>query len=179
MKHARKLRSTLALAAGIAVTAAALGPGLAPAAAAKDDGKLNAVRAWTDRYQSEAAAIADGSLRTDVCVPGMGYHYVNPDRIDGKLQRNEPEVVIYAPGPNNTRVLVAAEWVVVDADQDVATDGDRPTVFGLPLEGPMEGHESGMPVHYDRHAWAWLDNPAGEFATWNARVVCPQSSTSH
>ncbi len=178
MKNAQKLRSTLALTAGIAVAAAALGPGLGHAVA-KDDGKLNAVRAWTDQYQSEAAAIADGFLPTDVCVPGMGYHYVNPERMDGKLQPSKPEVVIYAPGPNGTRALVAAEWGVVDGDQNVATDDDRPSVFGVPLEGPMEGHQPGMPIHYDRHAWAWLDNPDGGFATRNTRVVCPESSAGH
>ena len=172
MSHVRKLRTTVALVSGVVLSSLALGPGLGQATA-KEGGALNAVRAWTKQYQSDAAAIADGFVRTDVCVPGMGYHYVNPQRVDARLETNRPEVMIYAPGPNGTRVLVAAEWLVVDADQDVTTDDDRPKVLGHAMEGPMNGHEPGMPVHYDRHAWAWLDNPAGGFTAFNPRVVCP------
>jgi hypothetical protein len=37
----------------------------------------------------------------------------------------------------------------------------------------MEGHEPGMPVHYDLHAWIFKHNPAGVFAQYNPRVTCP------
>jgi hypothetical protein len=37
----------------------------------------------------------------------------------------------------------------------------------------MPGHEPGMPVHYDLHAWVYLDNPLGELAVWNPNVTCP------
>jgi hypothetical protein len=30
-----------------------------------------------------------------------------------------------------------------------------------------------MPVHYDLHAWAWVDNPDGGFTAVNPTVVCP------
>ena len=36
--------------------------------------------------------------------------------------------------------------------------------FGRGFDGPMEGHEPGMPVHYDLHAWVWKRNPGGTFA---------------
>ena len=64
--------------------------------------------------------------------------------------------------------------IVVDKDQNLATDDDRPSLFGVPFDGPMLGHEPGMPIHYDLHAWLWKKNPKGKFARWNPTVgTCP------
>ncbi len=139
-----------------------------------DDAGLRAVQAFTERYQSEDAAIADGFTRTDDCVPGMGYHYVNISRLDTRLQPSRPEAVLYAPTGDSGRRLVAAEWIVVDQDQDLTTDDDRPSLFGHDFDGPMPGHTPDMPVHYDLHAWAWANNPDGGFATWNPAITCPE-----
>lgn len=135
---------------------------------------LAAVRAWTSRYRTEEAAIAAGFIRTDECVPQMGYHYIHPERFDGRFQPSRPEALMFVDGPDGTRVLAGAEWLVVDADQDLATDQDRPAVFGHEFDGPMPGHAPGMPVHYDLHAWAWLDNPDGAFTAFNPAVECPE-----
>ena len=161
----------------IAVATAALS--VAPIASVRahpgssDDAGLDAVRAFTKAYQSEAAALTDGFAHTDDCVPGMGYHYVNYARLDTKLEASRPEAVLYAPTTESGRRLAAAEWIVVDRDQDLATDDDRPVLFGHHFDGPMPGHVPGMPVHYDLHAYAWVDNPDGGFATWNAAITCP------
>ncbi|MEH0423926.1 hypothetical protein [Streptomyces sp. B21-083] len=72
-----------------------------------------------------------------------------------------------------SRRLVGAEWIVVDKDQNLATDDDRPSLFGVPFDGPMLGHEPGMPIHYDLHVWLWKKNPSGMFARWNPTVTCP------
>ena len=69
--------------------------------------------------------------------------------------------------------LVAAEWFKPDADQDVTTDHDRPTLFDRAFDGPMLGHGGGMPIHFDLHVWLWKRNPSGIFASWNPAVVCP------
>jgi hypothetical protein len=52
------------------------------------------------------------------------------------------------------------------------TDNDRPSNLGHAFDGPMPGHEPGIPVHYDLHAWVWRHNPAGGFAAWNSNVHC-------
>ena len=75
-----------------------------------------------------------------------------------------------------TRRLVAIEYVKNDADGDLGTDDDRPSLFGEPFDGPMEGHEPGQPVHYDLHAWVWRHNPAGELAQFNPEVGCPPAA---
>ena len=106
----------------------------------------------------------------------MGIHYANPDLIeDGRLDVTEPEVLVYQPMPSGRLRLGAVEYFQADADQDLATDPDRPYLFGLPFDGPMLGHEPGMPIHYDLHVWLYRHNPAGLFAAWNPRVHCPDA----
>jgi hypothetical protein len=138
-----------------------------------DDAGLQAVRSLTKRYHDEAAAVAAGYVPTNDCVPGMGYHYVNFALIDDKVQASRPEVLLFVPTADGGRVLAGAEWLVVDADQDVATNDDKPSVYGHAFDGPMGGHGPGMPVHYDLHAWAWVNNPDGGFTAENPTVVCP------
>ena len=169
---ARLIRTAIALALAAGAFAVATTTAGAERGRSADAG-LQAVRAWTDRYQAESAAIADGYSPTDECVPVMGYHYVDFSRLDTTLEPSRPEALLYASSPDGGRVLVGAEWIVVDRDQDLATDDDRPAVFGHDFDGPMPGHSPGMPIHYDLHAWAWTHNPDGGFATWNPTITCP------
>ncbi len=151
-----------------------------PSAQAADPavkGGLTAARAFSVQYQAEAVAIADGFARTDHCIEvpglgGMGYHYVNGARVDTRLELGRPEVMLYKDGLQG-RELTGIEYLVVDEDQNLKTDGDRPELWGHKFDGPMPGHEPGMPVHYDLHVWAWHDNPHGAFSTWNPAISCP------
>ena len=59
-----------------------------------------------------------------------------------------------------------------DADQDLTTDADRPSLFGRGFDGPMPGHDPTMPVHYDLHAWIYTPNPDGMFTPFNPLVSC-------
>jgi hypothetical protein len=103
----------------------------------------------------------------------MGFHYVHPERLaDGIIDANRPEILVYTEATNGKLRLAAVEWFAVDPDQDLSTDEGRPTLFGHEFDGPMPGHEPGMPVHFDLHAWIWQDNPAGTFAPWNPAVTC-------
>ena len=171
---------------GLTVAAAITGTAIAASAHQRPDpsgtltgAQRKVITEATAAYRDSAAAIAAGYLPTDVCVElpgvgGMGYHYVHPQHIgDTNIDPTMPEVLVYAPDRNGRPRLAAIEYLRADADGDVATDEDRPTLFGEPFEGPMEGHEPGMPVHYDLHAWVWKNNPAGELAAWNPAVDCP------
>ncbi|HEU4540820.1 MAG TPA: hypothetical protein VFR23_06795 [Jiangellaceae bacterium] len=137
------------------------------------------IREATSRYRDPDVAIADGYLPTDVCgedpeLGGMGYHYVNPKFVaDLVIDPTLPEVLVYATDHHGRLRLVAIEYVTADTDGDLGTDDDRPSLFGHPFDGPMEGHEPGQPVHYDIHAWVWKHNPAGELAQFNPDVRCP------
>ncbi|HEU4924242.1 MAG TPA: hypothetical protein VFT23_14335, partial [Burkholderiales bacterium] len=71
----------------------------------------------------------------------------------------------------NKLVLVAVEWLV-PLTPDTK---ERPSLFGQPFQGPMEGHEPLIPkefAHYDLHAWLFKDNPLGMFAPTNPNVSC-------
>ena len=136
-------------------------------------------RAATRKFRDVNVARAAGYAATGGCVEdpkygGMGIHYANPDVVaDGELDVTKPEILVYQPAPGGKLRLGAIEYFQADADQDLATDPDRPYLFGMPFDGPMLGHESGMPIHYDLHVWLYRHNPAGRFAMWNPRVHCP------
>ncbi|MFN0030381.1 MAG: hypothetical protein ACKV2O_24775 [Acidimicrobiales bacterium] len=137
------------------------------------------IKEATKRYRNPEAAIADGYLSSETCVElpgvgGMGYHYVKPPLIDSTVDPTQPEVLVYYRTKSGGKLrLGAVEYFVPDADQDPGTDSDRPYLFDHGFEGPMPGHEPGMPIHFDLHAWIYKDNPAGTLADWNPIVTCP------
>ena len=143
---------------------------------------LQRARAATRRFRDvrvarEAGYRATGECAQDPKYGGMGIHYGNEELIaDGELDVTKPEILVYQPTPGGRLRLGAIEYFAADADQDLATDPDRPDLFELPFDGPMRGHEAGMPVHYDLHVWLYRHNPAGRFAMWNPRVHCPDQA---
>lgn len=142
--------------------------------------ELESVREATTVYTDPEAAEEAGYQPTEACVTNpegegaMGLHYVNPELMQNEaLSPTEPAVLVYAPTGEDIE-LAAVEWVAPDADQDLSTDDDRPSLFGQDFDGPMEGHEPGQPIHYDLHAWLFKDNPDGVFEMWNPDVSCPE-----
>jgi hypothetical protein len=178
---------------GLAV--AALVATLVPATAAAHDGgspaatrhgpdpdvarQLAEVRLATARFHSVQAARRAGYEPAGACVeqPGtgaMGYHYANPGlAADPALDIRSPELLLYERAAGGRLRLTGVEYFRADADQNLSTDDDRPSLFGQPFDGPMLGHEPGQPIHYDLHAWVWKSNPAGTFAQYNPTVTCP------
>jgi hypothetical protein len=141
--------------------------------------ELKVVRHATERFRDVRVARQAGYEPAAECVAGpdgaMGVHYSNPRLIeDPGLDIRRPEILVYEPRGERRR-LVAVEYYRTDADGRLDTDDDRPYLFGRGFDGPMEGHEPGMPVHYDLHAWVWKRNPDGVFAQFNPRVSCPES----
>jgi hypothetical protein len=140
-------------------------------------GDLERVRGALARYNSVAQAERDGYVPTSPCeaspAGAMGIHYLNPALLAPGTDPLQPEILVYLPGENGKLKLVAAEYMSIDADQDVATADDRPSVFGQPFDGPMLGHAPGMPIHYDLHVWLFEANPTGVFAQWNPALSCP------
>ena len=125
-----------------------------------------------------AAAIADGFMPSGPCAAhpqlgAMGIQYMNGARMqDPTIRLTEPDALLYEPQPDGTVELVGVEWFATDPDQDVTTDTGRPSILGVPFDGPMPGHGAGMPIHFDLHAWIWRPNPAGDLTPWNPNVHC-------
>lgn len=77
-------------------------------------------------------------------------------------------MLLHLPGERTTR-LVGVEHFVPEA----AAEGITPTLLGVPFDGPMDGHSTGMPRHHDLHVWTWRHNPSGMVAPWNPSLHCP------
>jgi hypothetical protein len=176
-------RSLIKAAAAFTLLGATVPVGIGFAHGSDHDGLTSAqrtvIREATDKFRDVDTAIAAGYVPTDVCAElpdgggGMGYHFVNPAlAADAKVDPTTPEILVYVAAKDGRLRLGAIEYFVADSDQDLATDADRPTLMGHAFDGPMEGHEPGMPVHYDLHAWVYRANPAGELSAWNPRVSC-------
>jgi len=149
-----------------------------PAVAGAGNSDLARARAATARFHNVDAALAAGYIQVSPCVEspagGMGFHYLNPALLDGTLDPTQPELLNYAPSPSGGLRLASLEYMIPTLDQSLPPTADpvRPSLFGVPFDGPMVGHGPGVPVHYDLHVWLWQHNPAGMFATWNPALDC-------
>jgi hypothetical protein len=159
--------------------------GAAQAAAQGD--LVAAARAGTARYRDRAAAIADGYRQIGPDFPGMGEHWVNARLVvQGVLDAARPAVLEYAeidghptlvgvayamvvtePGPMPTGLGVpAAAWHTHDGSVD--DESFVRSHAGVHMPHP-EGSGTGLAIV---HAWVWLDNPAGLYATDNWALPC-------
>ena len=150
---------------------------------------LDRARRATAVYLDEAAALERGYQADPHCVSvpnvgGMGFHYVSQERLaDRKIDARLPEILVYEEMPNGERLLVALEyfmpvlsngvpWFGGENEPPPTVDNPPPVLFGRTFDGPMAGHNPGMPWHYDLHVWAWKHNPRGDFTQFNPAVVC-------
>jgi hypothetical protein len=176
------LKRTVALAIGLAVSAGSLAVAVAFAGDGPLATELQEVRAAVARYHSFEQAEKDGYwIRPgEPCVasPGgtMGIHAINLALMfddNDTLDPARPEILLYVPGEDGSLKLVGVEYWKRDADQSLATNDDKPSLFGRAFEGPMPGHGNwGMPVHYDLHVWVAEENPSGVFAMFNPAASC-------
>ena len=168
----RRLLSILA--AGLMV--ASVGISIAVAGDGRLSPELQAVRAAVARYHSVDQATADGYFAASPCESSpagtMGIHFINPALFGPGIDPLRPEILLYLPRADGSLELVGVEYFAVDADQDLGTATDRPSIFGRAFDGPMLGHAPGMPIHYDLHVWVAEANPAGVFAQWNPAIAC-------
>jgi hypothetical protein len=141
---------------------------------------LAAVRQATAKYHDVSLAIADGYIPTEHCIAspagGMGYHYVNPTLArDPKISLISPEILLYALVGGELKLVAVEYFFGVGAPDAQVPDPAPPSpiLFERTFDGPMLGHEPGMPPHYDLHAWIWQANPNGIFAQFNPNVICP------
>jgi hypothetical protein len=132
--------------------------------------QLAMIRRASARYHRLEVAEADGFVPLFGCIdsPGqgaMGWHYVNPERMDGNLVLEEPD---------GRARLLGVEYVVPAAAWE---ESDPPEFLGQTLlyktTVGSHGPEDGVDPYYEVHAWVWYRNPTGVFADWNPAVICP------
>lgn len=174
--------------AAVVLTTLAPEPTAAQEALPEVPEELEEVRQALEKYRDPYRAVHDLYLSTVGCIeypeggeegemgydPGaMGVHFINPQLLDGKVDPEKPEVLIYDREQDGSLRLVAAEWMVPKQAAD-----ERPSLLGMEFDGPMAGHEPLMPAglhHYDLHVWLWTENPAGLSAPTNPAMECPES----
>ncbi len=180
----------------VALLASLVGLGIGGACDHDDDSEidrqLDRAHEVTAKYHDVAVAEADGFVSTEACVfdpvlGTMGIHFVHPAReADPALDLEAPEALLYLRQDGELR-LVAIEYVqlIVVGGQPYLGCGvensscpppDPPPAPSLyervVFDGPMPGHQPGMPWHYDLHVWLWEENPAGMFAQYNPALSC-------
>ena len=180
------ISSAVRLGAVASITVFGIGMANAEDAAKAD---MDALRQALAKYEDPYVAVRDLYLSTVGCVHydgstmeghlnypkgAMGVHFVNLT-VQGPPDPVKPNVLVYEPQADGKLKLVAAEWLV-----PLAAAKERPTFFGQPFQGPMEGHEPLIPQgfhHYDLHAWL-VDNPEGTFSPTNPAVNCDHADYS-
>ncbi len=120
----------------------------------------------------------------------MGIHYLNmaalgittgEPRVDGNglnTDFTKPSILVYEPQANGSLELVAVENLVFQKAWHDAGNAEPPSFGGVvwdvmaddPATAGDEAH--GFEPHYDRHVWAFRDNPAGVLVPFNPAVTC-------
>jgi hypothetical protein len=162
-----------AVVVGVAITSAFAGDGPLPP-------QLQDVRKTVARYHSFGQAERAGYvLRAgEACVASpagtMGIHVTSPTLMaNPAVNPLQPEILLYVPKANGKLKLVGVEYFRRAADQTPPIDpSDKPSLFGVPFDGPMPEHAPGMGWHYDLHVWVAEHNPSGVFAMFNPAISC-------
>ena len=132
--------------------------------------QLASLRAATARFHRFDAAVEAGwsvkitSCMEDPALGGMGFHYGNVGLIDGSVQVDQPELLLYEPEKNGRLRLVAVEYIIPYTFHP--RSAAPPVLFG------QEFKQNDVFQLWGLHAWVWEENPSGMFADWNPRVSC-------
>ena len=138
---------------------------------------VKAVRQATAQFQNVENAGPDYALQFG-CVSGgdfgaMGMHFVNGSLVDGDIDVNHPEILLYEPLPNGRLRLTGADYLVTkDAWEANPKHTAPPELMGQLFHLFDSPNRFGLPPFYTLHVWAWKDNPNGTFGNWNPDVSC-------
>ena len=66
------------------------------------------------KYQDFDRAEADGYIQVSPCVPGMGFHYLNPALFDDTVKVSQGEILVYALNDEEELELVAVEYAATE-----------------------------------------------------------------
>ncbi len=107
------------------------------------------------------------------CVSGpqqgaMGVHFVNFSLVDGSVEPEQPEALVYERRDGGLN-LVAVEYIVPVAAWQGA---EPPVIEGQLFQFVDSPNRFGIGAFYELHVWAWRPNADGAFADWNTRVSC-------
>jgi hypothetical protein len=128
--------------------------------------QLEAAKAATEKYRDINVALADGFVQGSPDVPGEGFHYLNPKRLDCNFDPAQPEILLYALLPGKTQMrLVAVEYAIPFACMPAS--GPPPKGFA----GNLDVWHKDEPVPFwTQNAWLYFKNPDGLFTLENPLI---------
>ena len=133
-------------------------------------GAVARLRAATDKYHSLDSAVAVGyPAAVPECLVhaehgAMGYHHVNRNYVDNKVEIEKPEILLYERLGDGSYRLNGVEFIV--PFRTWPRDSVPPTLMGMKMH-----REDNLKIWYT-HVWAWTKNPEGLFANFNPEVQC-------
>ena len=133
-------------------------------------GQLRSITARFHDFNSATKPGAEYGTQITECIEnaalggGMGFHYAKAGAIDGTVNPNEPEVLLYEPQKNGKPRLVAVEFLVPFSI--VPITGTAPRAFDTDFVP-----DATFPF-WTLHVWLWKHNPSGMFASFNPNVNC-------
>jgi len=135
---------------------------------------LATLKRVTSPFRTFSAATTAGwstkitSCMADQTLGGMGFHYGNTALIDGTVQVDKPELLLYEPQADGSELLVAVEYII---PYTAHPRSDAPPVlFGQQFKQNDTFQLWGL------HVWAWKANPSGLYADWNPQVNCSNTT---
>ncbi len=135
--------------------------------------QLGRLRSLTARFHDfdsttqpggEYSAQITGCIENKSLGGGMGFHYAKEGTIDGTINPDEPEVLLYEPQKNGKPRLVAVEFLVPFSI--VPANGTAPRAFDTDFVP-----DATFPF-WTLHVWLWKNNPSGLFKSFNPNVNC-------
>lgn len=117
------------------------------------------------RFHNFNVALSQGYVQVSPLVPGMGYHFVNPDYVDMEFEILKPEILVYHPDENGVMQFVAAEYLIPVPNCD-PEGGYTPPAEGF-LGDDDHWHLNCNAGGWTLHAWVGLENENGVFAPFN------------
>jgi len=155
------------------------GPGTPHKPSAQENALIEAVRTATLRFKTVTAieGPGEGYELQFGCVSGgefgaMGLHYVNMGLVDGSVQPDQPEIILFEPTKDGKIRIAGVDYLVPAAAWDLEAHKGPPQINGQLFHLFESPNRFGLDTFYTLHVWAWKDNPNGPFVNWNPRVSC-------
>jgi hypothetical protein len=162
-----------------------------PLAAAADSNQSTQRGPWTPRVRTLVDTVYESNIiwqdinyarsrnwhELTPCVSGpetgaMGIHMVLDSRVDGVVDPERPEILIYEPLGNGYFRLVGVEFLIPAPLWKPTPTQATPSVDGHLMNYIPGPNRYGAAPLYELHVWAFQRNPLGAFADWNTRVSC-------
>lgn len=176
-KVAAPLALLAAVAAGTAAFAASPQPRTSVPGSALEPFRVVASQFTVAGADPRYIPITDKALISCIADPAgtgaMGIHYLYPDAlIDGVIDPNQPEAIVYAPSPSGSLHLVALEYIVDKAAWDASHSSPPELIPGHPFDLTGAPNRFDLEPFYSQHIWVGHGNPLGNLSMWNPAVHC-------